>query len=105
MDIGKIDPATVVQSVTGTRGNKESLKKAAEGFESYFISIILQELQNTTSLSKKGGAEEKQMSLVYGSMCDFLAKKGIGIKDMIMKYIDNGTKVPYETGDKKKQEV
>ena len=83
------------QSVT--EGDKE---KICEGFESYFILNILKEMEKTTHISKKGFKEQTYMSIIYEKAADFLAHKGIGVKEMLMKYADQGNaKVLKESGD------
>jgi Rod binding domain-containing protein len=78
-------------------GDKE---KVCEGFESYFILNILKEMEKTIHISKKGFKEQTYMSIVYEKAADFLAHKGIGIKEMLMKYADQGNaKVLKESGD------
>ena len=75
-------------------------EKVCEGFESYFILNILKEMEKTTHISKKGFKEQTYMSIVYEKAADFLAHKGIGIKEMLMKYADQGNaKVLKESGD------
>ena len=40
------------------------------------------------------------MPIVYEKVADYLADKGIGIKEMLMRYADNGnTKVLQKSGD------
>ena len=74
--------------VTIPEGDKE---KVCKSFESYFIFNMLKELQKTTQLSKKKGyAEDTYMSIVYEKVADFIADKGIGIKEMLMRYADRG---------------
>jgi Rod binding domain-containing protein len=78
-------------------GDKE---KVCKSFESYFIFNMLQELQKTTKLSKKGYTEETYMSIVYEKVADYLADKGIGIKEMLMRYADKeNAKVLMKNGD------
>ena len=75
-------------------------EKVCKSFESYFIFNMLQELQKTTKLSKKGYTEETYMSIVYEKVADYLADKGIGIKEMLMRYAGKeNTKVLLKSGD------
>jgi Rod binding domain-containing protein len=62
---------------------------------------MLQEMEKTTKFSeKKEYAEQTYMSIVYEKVADFLAEKGIGIKDMLMRYTDKeNTKVLQKSGD------
>ncbi|HVN98154.1 MAG TPA: hypothetical protein VMT62_17140 [Syntrophorhabdaceae bacterium] len=95
--------------VTRNGANGGDKEKVCKGFESYFMLTMLKELQKTTELSKKKGyMEETYMSIVYQKVADFLADKGIGIKDMLMRYADRGnsrensqenTKVSKQSGD------
>ena len=81
-----------------SEGDKE---KVCEGFESYFILNMLKEMEKTVHISKKGFKEQTYMSIVYEKAADYLAHtKGIGIKEMLMKYADQGTaKVSKKSGD------
>lgn len=74
-------------------------EKVCEGFEAYFVFQMLQGLEKTT-LSNKGYMEETYMSVLYEKVADFIAQKGIGIKEMLMKYADRGgAKVSEVNGD------
>jgi Rod binding domain-containing protein len=97
----KPDEIGIVQSMTSAsdRPNKAQLCKTAGQFESYFITQVLKELGKTISSSKKSYAEETQMAFMYEKMGEFLSKKGVGIKEMIMRYMDQGTKVPSGKSD------
>ncbi len=85
---------------TKTKGQKNA-EKISQDFESYFITTMLKELDKTTHLSKKGYSEETYMSIMYEKLGDYLAKKGIGIKGMVLKYMERAddTKVFQENGD------
>jgi Rod binding domain-containing protein len=93
MDLGiKIDPPVVV-SEGGKRTNNsrgEPIEKTAEQFESFLIFSMLKEFGKAMHSTKKSYAEQTQMSLFYEKVGDVLAKKGIGIKDMIAKYAEVG---------------
>lgn len=106
MNLGpKIDPLITAGAVLGpntAKGTEQSAKKAAHDFESFLIFTILKEFDKTTHYSKKGYAQETQMALLYEKVGDFLAKKGIGIKEMLMKYTERGAKVFDKNGDNKK---
>jgi Rod binding domain-containing protein len=66
---------------------EEDKEKVCKSFEAYFINNMLQELQKTTKLTKKKGyTEETYMSIVYEKVADYLADKGIGVKEMLMRY-------------------
>lgn len=65
-------------------------EKVCKEFESFMIYSMLKYMEKTTKISpRQGYAEESYMAIVYEKVADFLAEKGIGIKDMLMKYTDN----------------
>ena len=84
-----------------TPKSAQETEKVCEGFESYLILNMLKEMEKTTQLSKKKGyMEQTYMSIVYEKVADYLAHKGIGVKDMLMRYADRGNaKVLKESGD------
>jgi Rod binding domain-containing protein len=60
----------------------------------------LRELEKATiSGKKKGSAEQTQTAMFYQKVSDCIAKKGIGVKEMITKYIERGAKVSDQTGE------
>jgi Rod binding domain-containing protein len=72
-----------------SKSSQEKREKVAEDFEALFIFNMLKELDKTTKLSEKGYMQETYMSIVYDKVSQFLAKnKGIGIKEMLMRYAD-----------------
>ena len=74
-----------------SKDNPERMEKVAEDFEALFIFNMLKELEKTTKLKEKGYMEETYMSIVYEKVSQFLAKnKGIGIKEMLMRYTERG---------------
>lgn len=78
----------------------EDREKVCQGFESYMIYSMIKHLEKTTKMSKKGYAEETYMAMVYEKVADFLAEKGVGIKEMLMKYSDKeNAKVITKSGD------
>jgi Rod binding domain-containing protein len=89
---------------TKTKGRKDA-EKVGQDFESYFITTMLKELEKTTHLTKKSYGEETYMSIMYEKLGDYLAKKGLGIKGMIQKYVERAdavadtAKVFQENGD------
>ena len=89
MDSGtKIDALTQSGDASNTKAAKrQSMEKAAEGFESFFISNMLKELGKASQLTKKSYTEETEMAIFYEKVGDYLAKRGIGIKEAIMKYL------------------
>lgn len=97
----KIDPSAIL-SQTGKRGGTrkdESMEKTAEQFESFLIFSMLKQFEKAMHFNKKSYAEQTQMSLFYEKVGDVLAKKGIGIKEMIAKYAERGSKVSAQNGD------
>ena len=104
MDFGtKIDPPVpmgIPQPAIG-KNNSQSVKKAAEAFESYLLGTILQEFAKATQMTKKSYAEETQMSLFYEKVADIMAKKGIGLKEMLSRYAERGAKVSGKNGENK----
>ncbi|HNQ45463.1 MAG TPA: rod-binding protein [Syntrophorhabdus sp.] len=83
------------QDITNVReiskNDQEKFEKIAEDFEALFLFNMLKELDKTTKLSEKGYMEETYMSVIYDKVSQFLAKnKGIGIKEMLMRYSERG---------------
>jgi Rod binding domain-containing protein len=83
--------------------DSKTTQKLGEDFESYFLTSMLKELDKTTHLSKKSYKDETYSSIMYEKLGEYLAKKGVGIKDMLMKYMERAesSKVFEETGDNK----
>ena len=81
--------------------NKElNVEKVAQDFESFLIFTMMKEMGKATHTSKKSFAEETYMTLMYEKVADYLSKKGLGIKDMLVKYMDDrNIKVLKEKGD------
>ena len=81
----------------------KQLEKIGRDFESHFITSMLKEMDKTTRLTKKSYREETTMSIMYEKLGDYLAKKGVGIKEMLMKYgaRTENTKVSAELRDNK----
>jgi Rod binding domain-containing protein len=78
-------------------GDKE---KVCRNFESFMLYSMLKHMEKATKMSKKGYAEETYMAMVYEKVADFLADKGVGIKEMLMKYTEReNTKVNPAIGD------
>ena len=65
-------------------------QKAAENFESFFVSMMMNELQKTISFSEKSFMEQNYMTMVNQKVSEFIAKKGIGIKEVLMRYLERG---------------
>lgn len=94
-------PAAVVQPTMEARHTKQATAaKTAEEFESYLLFTILKEFDRTTQFTKKSSAQETQMSMFYEKVAGFLAKRGIGIKQVLERYADHGAKVFKERGEK-----
>jgi Rod binding domain-containing protein len=84
------------------RSSKDkNLDKALEGFESFFLFTMLKELDKTTHFTKKKGCtEQTYMTVAYEKLGDYLAKKGVGIKEAMQRYLDRGVaKVSNAKGD------
>ncbi len=97
----KIDPPVFTNRPApdfGT-GKGQSVEKMAESFESYLLGTVLQEFAKATQWTKKSFAEETQMSLFYGKVADIMAKKGIGLKEMLSRYLERGAKVSGGNGE------
>jgi Rod binding domain-containing protein len=102
MDLGmKIDfSAALFEAGKNTDTHKsESIGKTAEQFESFLIYSMLKELEKAMHSTKKSYAEQTQLSLFYEKVGDVLAKKGIGIKEMIAKYAERGAKAFDQNGE------
>ncbi len=63
-------------------------EKVASGFESFFIYTLLKEMQKTVPTAKKGFMQETYMSVMYEKLGEYLAGKGLGIKDAVLKYLE-----------------
>jgi len=95
-------------AVKGLKGrNTKDAKAACEGFEAYLVSTMLNQLQKTTGSSEKSFAEQTYFSMFHEKVAEFVAKKGIGIKDVLMRYLERNhnaqtnTKVLTGTADNK----
>jgi Rod binding domain-containing protein len=85
---------------SGLDGKNLTTEKAAKDFESFLIFTMLKEMEKNTHQNKKGYMEQTYMSVVYEKVADHLAKKGLGIKDMLMKYLERAdAKVLRPKGD------
>ncbi len=99
----KTDPSDLgLKPVSISPERKKSMEKAAEGFESYFIFSMLKEMGKTASFTQKSYTEETEMSIFYEKASEFMAKKGIGIKEVITRYLTrNDAKVFSGNGEHK----
>ncbi|MCX5810677.1 MAG: rod-binding protein [Proteobacteria bacterium] len=78
-----------LRSINGeSRTREPNIEKVAQEFESYLIFTMLKELEKTTNSSKKGSTEQTYTSLLYEKVGDYIAKKGIGIRDMLTKHME-----------------
>jgi Rod binding domain-containing protein len=83
-----------------SQNKEQNIEKVAQDFESFLIFTMMKELGKTTESSKKSYAEQTYMSIMYEKMGDYLSRKGLGIKDMLIKYAeDRNIKVLKERGD------
>ncbi len=93
---------TQESALKGIKGKStKDLKSACEGFEAYLVSTMLKQLQKTTGSAEKSYAEQTYFSMFHEKVAEFVAKKGIGIKDVMMRYLQRGqnAKVPSGTAD------
>jgi len=89
-----------LQNLNGGLGKKEAdIEKVAHEFESYLMFTMLKELEKTVQSSKKSHTEQTYMSLVYEKVGDFMAKKGIGIKEMLVENMEKKAKVLEKKSD------
>lgn len=80
-----------IQSLTGTEKNAgPNVEKACENFESFFVSMLMNELQKTANLTEKSFMDQNYMTIVNQKVSEFIAKKGIGIKEVLMRYLEQG---------------
>ncbi len=76
--------------------NRRSSKEAGaacEGFEAYLVSNLLNQLQKTTGSSQKSYAEQTYFSMLHEKVAEFVAKKGIGVKEMLMRYVERAQNI------------
>jgi len=77
-----------------------NIEKVAQDFESFLVFTMMKEMGKTSHGSKKSYTEETYMTLMYEKAADYLSKRGLGIKDMLVKYMnDRNIKVFKEKGD------
>ena len=94
------DGGVTYNALLKTKDSKTA-KKLAEDFEAFFVTTMLKEMDKTTQVTKKSFMKETYSAIMYEKLGEYVAKKGIGIKDMLMKYMERGgeAKVSNETGD------
>lgn len=97
-----VDKASSYNDLIKAKDSK-TVQKLGEDFETYFLTNMLKELGKTTQLAKKSYREETYNSIMYEKLGECLAKKGVGIKEMLMKYMERTetSKVLEESGDNK----
>jgi len=76
--------------ITNRKQNMDQAEKekVCESFESFMIFVMLKNLEKIAHFEKKESSEQNYMSIVYEKVGDYLAKKGVGIKEMLMRYSD-----------------
>jgi Rod binding domain-containing protein len=78
--------------------NAKDAKAACEGFEAYLVSNMLNQLQKTTGSSEKNYAEQTYFSMFHEKVAELVAKKGIGIKEMLMRYVERAQNAKVSDG-------
>ncbi len=98
---GSLYVSTGARVVNRQSQSKElNIEKVAQDFESFMIFTMMKEMEKTSHSSKKSYTEETYMTLMYEKAADYLSKRGLGIKDMLVKYMsDRNIKVFKEKGD------
>jgi Rod binding domain-containing protein len=81
-----------------TKRNGKDVKTACEGFEAYLVSNMLNQLQKTTGSSGKSYAQQTYYSMFHEKVAEFVAKRGIGIKEMLMRYVDRAQNAKVSEG-------
>ncbi|MCX8111074.1 MAG: rod-binding protein [Syntrophorhabdaceae bacterium] len=79
--------------------DESNIEKVAQDFESFLIYTMLKEMEKTVSSSGKSFMKQTYMSVMYEKLGDYIAKKGIGIKDMVAEHMKKNIKVLKEMGD------
>ena len=82
--------------------DSKAARKLAEDFESFFVTSMLKDMDRATQVTKKSFMKETYSAIMYEKLGEYAAKKGIGVKDMLLKYIERGggeAKVSNESGD------
>lgn len=69
-------------------GDTRDAEKVGREFESFFLYFMLKELDKTTHVEKKSYMSETYRSIAYEKVGEYLAKKGIGIREMLVKYME-----------------
>jgi Rod binding domain-containing protein len=87
------DPASDITNRTKNMDQADK-EKVCENFESFMIFVMLKNLEKMAQPGKKESPEQNYMSIAYEKVGDYIAKKGIGIKEMLMRYANRAnTKV------------
>ncbi len=82
----------------GTQGALH-IEKIAQDFESFFIYTMLKEMDKTINSSDKSFMKQTYMSVMYEKIGDYMARKGIGLKEMIQEHLEKNIKVLKKMGD------
>ena len=72
-----------------TNGGTQDVEKVGREFESFFLYFMLKELDKITHVEKKSYMSETYRTIAYEKVGEYLAKKGIGIREMLVKYMEN----------------
>lgn len=104
--MAEIQPSMAMSGTTFNKAMSDSSggdrEKVCQNFESFMLYSMLKYMEKTTKMSKKGYSEETYMAMVYEKVADFLAEKGVGLKEMLMKYTEKeNIKVNPAIGDNK----
>ena len=89
-------------SLKGLTGRSDKdLKAACEGFEAYLVYTMLQECQKTVSITEKSNTEQTYFSMMNEKVAEVVARKGIGVKEMLLRYLKGteNSKVMQEKAD------
>jgi len=76
----------------------KTAKKLAQDFEAFFVTTMLKEMDKATHITKKSFMKETYSAIMYEKLGEYAAKKGIGIKDMLLKYIEMGGEAKVSNG-------
>jgi len=60
-------------------------EKTCRMFESYFLFLLLKEMEKIKPIDKKKDfSKDTYMSIVHEKLADYLAQRGVGIKQMLL---------------------
>lgn len=81
---------------SGSRGPLKKAEKAAEDFEALIIFTMLKELNKSGYPTRKEYSQDTYMSIAYDTVSRFIAaNKGLGIKELLMRYYNKGDDVKF----------